>query len=484
MSTAEPPPVVDAMSPDGSKTMRRDTRRALAGEPLPAALAEGDGEGDASLTGASLALMQKLKTRTAVIGVIGLGYVGLPACIGIVGAGMRCFGFDIDSSKIASLTAGRSYLRHIGLDELTEAGRRKDFVATDDFSRLTECDALLITVPTPLDGHQQPDLSFVVQTCRTVSEHLRPGMLVVLESTSYPGTTTEVMIPILEGSGLKAGSDFYAGFSPEREDPGNSEFPVGAIPKVVAGSGPVAGRLVEALYRATHATVVVASSPEVAEASKLLENIFRSVNIALVNELKLLFMKMNIDIWEVIEAARTKPFGFMPFYPGPGLGGHCIPIDPFYLSWKAREYGQPTRFIELAGEINRMMPGVVIAGAAHALNEHSRSVRGARILLLGLAYKPDIDDDRESPSYPVMRMLAEMGADVSFNDPFVSVVPPKREYPEFEGLCSSPVSADYDLLILMTAHSEYRSIEYGCLGVPIVDTRNVVPRDIPGVFRC
>lgn len=428
-------------------------------------------------------LLGKIRSRNAVVGVIGLGYVGLPACIGIVNAGMRCIGFDIDVEKINALRASRSYLRHIGVNGLIDAMTRERFTATTDFDGLSECDAVLITVPTPLDVHRQPDLSFVEETCRSVSTRIKRGMLVVLESTSYPGTTKGVVIPILEGSGLKAEEDFFVAFSPEREDPGNQQYTANTIPKVVAGSGALAGKLVEALYRCTHSEVVVVSSPEVAEASKLLENTFRAVNIALVNELKLLYNKMGIDIWEVIEAASTKPFGFMPFYPGPGLGGHCIPIDPFYLSWKAREHEQPTRFIELAGEINRAMPDFAVAVAVRALNHYSRAVRGARILLLGLAYKPDVEDDRESPTYPIMRSLSEMGAEVFFNDPHVQRVPPKREYPEFDGLQSAPITPEYDLFILLTAHSEYRNLDFARLGVPIVDTRNVVPKHVAGLFR-
>ena len=428
-------------------------------------------------------LLTRIECRTAVVGVVGLGYVGLPACIGLIKAGFKCVGFDIDARKIEAIRENRPYLRHIPITELSKAMRLEWFLPTDDFDALADCDAVLITVPTPLDEYRQPDLSFVEATCRTISTRLKPGMLVVLESTSYPGTTTEIVLPILEQSGLTAGEDFFVGFSPEREDPGNKDFTASTIPKVVAGVGAQAGRLVEALYRSTHAEVVPVSSAEVAEASKLLENTFRAVNIAMVNELKVLFMSMGIDVWEVIAAAATKPFGFMPFYPGPGLGGHCIPIDPFYLSWKAREYEQPTRFIELAGEINRAMPAFVIAKVTSALNYYSLPVRGSRILLLGLAYKPDVEDDRESPAYPVMRRLREMGAIVCFNDPYVEKVPPKREYPEFEGITSMPVDSRYDLLVLLTAHSEYRRIDFAELGVPIVDTRNVVPNFTPGLFK-
>ncbi len=428
-------------------------------------------------------LYDRIQSRTAVVGVVGLGYVGLPACIGLVKANLKCIGFDIDREKIDSLIGNQPYLTHISFIELTQAIQSGRFTPTNDFDALCDCDAVLITVPTPLDEHRQPDLSFVEATCRTISARLRPGMLVVLESTSYPGTTTEVVIPILEESGLAAGEDFFVGFSPEREDPGNKDYATTAIPKVVAGSGLAAGRLVEALYRCTHTRVVPVSTPEVAEASKLLENTFRAVNIAMVNELKLLYSKMGIDIWEVIEAASTKPFGFMPFYPGPGLGGHCIPIDPFYLSWKAREYEQPTRFIELAGEINRAMPDFVIATAVRALNHYSLPVRGSRVLILGLAYKPDVDDDRESPAYPIMRALAEMGAEVFFNDPYVLQVPPKREYPQFEGMQSAPVGPGYDLFVLVTAHSRYRQMDFAAVGVPIVDTRNVVPDGLEGLFK-
>lgn len=428
-------------------------------------------------------LTTKIEARTAVVGVIGLGYVGLPACIGLVQAGLPCVGFDIDESKIAALRDGRSYLSHIPIEALTAALGEDHFTPTTDFDAISECDAILITVPTPLDVHHQPDLSFVEATCRAVSGRLRRGMLVVLESTTYPGTTTEVVIPILEESGLTAGQDFFVGFSPEREDPGNKSFAARNIPKVVAGSGTLASELVEALYRCTHSEVITVANPGVAEASKLLENIFRSVNIAMVNELKVVFAKMGIDIWDVIAAASTKPFGFMPFYPGPGLGGHCIPIDPFYLTWKAKEYEQPTRFIELAGEINRSMPDYVVATAVRALNEYSRPVKGSRILLLGLAYKPDVDDDRESPTYPVMRALMDMGAEVQYNDPHVPLVRAKREFPEFEGLASVPVEGNFDLLIVLTAHSEYRTLDFVALGIPVVDTRNFISASTTGVFR-
>ena len=429
-------------------------------------------------------LLQRIKSRTAVVGVIGLGYVGLPACIGIVRAGLPCMGFDIDATKIESLRDGRPYLRHLAIDELTSAMDGGRFTPTGNFDELSRCDAVLITVPTPLDVHHQPDLSFVEATCRSIVPRLHQGMLVVLESTTYPGTTSDVVVPILEESGLRAGEDFFVGFSPEREDPGNKSFKTTEIPKVVAGSGEPAAALVEALYRCTHSKVVVVSSPEVAEASKLLENIFRSVNIAMVNELKMVFARMGIDIWEVIEAASTKPFGFMPFYPGPGLGGHCIPIDPFYLAWKAKEFEQPTRFIELAGEINRAMPDYVVATVLRALNEYSKPVKGSRILLLGLAYKPDVDDDRESPTYPIMRSLVQMGARVTYNDPHIPAVRAKREFPELEGLQSVSVTQDYDLLVVLTAHAEYRELDFAALGVPVVDTRNVVDTSVGGLFRC
>ena len=429
------------------------------------------------------ALGERIEQRTAVVGVVGLGYVGVPACIGLVKAGLPCIGFDVDVAKIEALRAHRSYLKHIPFDELNAAGDAGRFTPTDEFARLSECDAVLITVPTPLDEHKQPDLSYVEATCAKIAACLKPGMLVVLESTSYPGTTKEVVIPILERSGLTCGVDFFVGFSPEREDPGNKDFSTNEIPKVVAGSGAHAGRLVEALYRCTHEHVVPVSSPEVAEATKILENTFRSVNIALVNELKMVYSRMGIDIWEVIEAASTKPFGFMPFYPGPGLGGHCIPIDPFYLSWKAREYDRPTRFIELAGEINHGMPEYVVGSVVRALNKGGLAVRGSRVLVLGLAYKADIDDDRESPAYPIMQLLTDMGAEVSYNDPYIDEVPRKREYAWFEGKRSVPVESGYDLFVLVTPHSQYRSIDFASLGVPIVDTRNMVPSRTPGLVK-
>lgn len=437
-------------------------------------------------TAAELAagLMQAIESRAAVVGVVGLGYVGLPACIALADAGFQCLGFDTDSRKIAALRAQQPYLSHVAITPLVQAMQRGDFAPTDSLDKLVECDAVLITVPTPLDAHLEPDLSFVQNTCHGIATRLRPGMLIVLESTSYPGTTREVVVPLLEESGLTAERDFFVAFSPEREDPGNRDYTATEIPKVVAGIGPLSGSLVEALYACTHQRVVRVSATEVAEACKILENTFRAVNIALVNELKLLFIRMGIDIWEVIEAAGTKPFGFMPFYPGPGLGGHCVPIDPYYLSWKAREHNVTTRFIELAGEVNRAMPDFVVSMVIRVLNEHSLPIKGSRVLLLGLAYKPDISDDRESPAYPIMRSLVGMGAKVFYNDPHVAVIPSKRDYPEFEGLQSVPVGSNYDLLVILTAHSAYKSLDLAATGVPVLDTRNVVPRGTAGLFRC
>jgi UDP-N-acetyl-D-glucosamine dehydrogenase len=418
-------------------------------------------------------LKEKIVSRQARVGIVGLGYVGLPLVLAFCKAGFPVTGFDVDSEKVAQLKNGRSYIKHI---DLSLAGKEAlgRFTPTSDFSLLGTMDCIVICVPTPLNAHREPDMSFVFDTTRTIAEHLRAGQLVVLESTTYPGTTDADMRPILERTGLKAGSDFLLAFSPEREDPNNKDFALNTVPKVVGGYTPACLQAAQALYDAIIDRTVPVSSTRVAEASKLLENIYRSVNIALVNELKVLFDRMEIDIWEVIEAAKTKPFGFQAFYPGPGLGGHCIPIDPFYLTWKAREFDCNTRFIELAGQINTQMPDYVVGKVMLALNEAGKPVKGARILILGLAYKANVDDDRESPTYRLMEKLESLGAVVSYNDPYLPVIHKTREHARYAGRTSVPVGGDFDLLLVATAHDEYRSLDLLSFGIPVVDTRNLI----------
>lgn len=419
--------------------------------------------------------LERITGRTATVGIIGMGYVGLPLAMEFCRAGFAVTGFDRDPSKVAMLNEGKSYIRHIDLSSITDNGA-SPLAATDDFSRLSEMDCIIVCVPTPLNHNREPDMTYVFNTGTTISGFLRPGQLVVLESTTYPGTTDIDMRRILEQSGLEAGKDFNLAFSPEREDPGRADFGIRTVPKVVGGYTPACLELACALYGSIVEKTIPVSSTRVAEAAKLLENIYRSVNIALVNELKMLFDRMGISVWEVIDAAKTKPFGFQAFYPGPGLGGHCIPIDPFYLTWKAREYEFHTRFIELAGEINTGMPDYVVMKVMTALNDSGKAVRGARILIMGLAYKANVDDDRESPSYRLMEKLEALGADVSYNDPFIPVIRPSREYARYAGRKSMPVSRDFDLVLICTPHDEYRTIDFASLGIPVVDTRNVVKK--------
>ncbi len=428
-------------------------------------------------------LLAKLENKSFVVGVIGLGYVGLPLLHCFVEKGFRSIGFDIDKSKVDSLAKGKSYIKHISSERIQRANASGRFHVTTDFSRLKECDAILIAVPTPLNKNREPDMSFIVTTCEAIAPHIRKGQLVVLESTTYPGTTEEVMVPILEKNGLKVDKDFYVAFSPEREDPNNPNYTTETIPKVVGSTSPDGLAVADLLYKQIVVRTVPVSSVKVAEATKLMENIFRAVNIALVNELKVTFMKMGIDVWEVVEAAKTKPFGFMPFYPGPGLGGHCIPIDPFYLTWKAREYGVTTKFIELAGEINTAMPDFVVSRVMEALNEVGKPLKGAKILMLGLAYKANVDDDRESPSYHLMEKLEEKGAVVSYNDPYIPAIKHTREFPKFAGRKSVEVSNAFDLILVATAHDEYKKINFEQFTVPVVDTRNIVMRKSGGVFK-
>ncbi|HZL42331.1 MAG TPA: nucleotide sugar dehydrogenase [Verrucomicrobiae bacterium] len=413
------------------------------------------------------------------IAIIGLGYVGLPLSMQFARSGVHVLGLDIDPAKVTALARGESYIRHIAADAIREQINSGRFEASSDFGRILEVEAVIICVPTPLNKNREPDLSFILDTGRSIAPHLKKGTLVVLESTTYPGTTDEALLQVLEaGSGLKAGKDFHLAFSPEREDPGNPDSKVADIPKVIGGYTPACLERALALYSKAIKTIVPVSSCRAAEATKLLENIFRSVNIALVNELKLVYAAMGIDVWEVIQAAKTKPFGFMPFYPGPGLGGHCIPIDPFYLTWKAREYGQNTRFIELAGEINTAMPIHVIQRTGEALNSHKKAINGSRVLVLGLAYKPNVDDDRESPSYILMDILQKRGAEVAYYDPYVPVIGPKRDHPQWTGTRSvdwkaKTISA-FDAVIIATNHRDINYKELAAWCGCIVDTRNAM----------
>jgi len=411
------------------------------------------------------------------IAIVGLGYVGLPLSLQFARSGCRVLGLDIDVKKTDAINAGRTYIKHIAAEAVAEQRNAGRLEASTDFARAGEVDAIILCVPTPLNAFREPDLSYVLDTGRALAPHLRKGVLVVLESTTYPGTTDGELRTVLEaGSGLKAGVDFYLAFSPEREDPGNPDSKVATIPKVVGGYTPACLEKALALYGRAIQKLVPVSSCRAAEATKLLENIFRSVNIALVNELKLVYGAMGIDIWEVIEAAKTKPFGYMPFYPGPGLGGHCIPIDPFYLTWKAREFGQHTRFIELAGEINTAMPDHVVKVAFEALNADGKAVKNARVLILGLAYKANVDDDRESPTYKLIEKFEALGAKVEYHDPFVPVIPMTREHAVYAGRKSiAEIAADYDLIVLSTGHDAYKSFDFSSYPMPLVDTRNAVP---------
>lgn len=413
------------------------------------------------------------------IAVIGLGYVGLPLSMQFARSCVSVLGIDVDPTKVQLLNNGQSYIKHIEQPAIAELLSSGKFAASTDFSLIKEVEAVIICVPTPLSKNREPDLSFVRQTGRSIAPHLAKGALVVLESTTYPGTTdTDLRAVLEEGSGMKAGVDFHLAFSPEREDPANEQSKVKRIPKVVGGYTQACLERAMALYAQAIDSLVPVSSCRVAEATKLLENIFRSVNIALVNELKLVYGAMGIDIWEVIDAAKTKPFGFMPFYPGPGLGGHCIPIDPFYLTWKAREHGQHTRFIELAGEINTRMPEHVVHTVADALNARCKAVKESKILILGLAYKPNVDDERESPSYALMTLLAERGAEVAYYDPYVPVIKPTREHPQFAGKKSiewtRSTIENFDVVLIATNHSSVNYRELGEWARCIVDTRNAM----------
>ena len=418
--------------------------------------------------------MNSMKTA-----IVGLGYVGLPLSLQFARSGVTVLGLDVDAAKVDALHTGKSYIKHIPSEAVAEVVKAGTFSATSDFSRVREADAVIICVPTPLNKNREPDISFIIDTGRSIAPYLQKGSLVVLESTTYPGTTDEDLRAVLEvGSGMEAGRDFHLAFSPEREDPGNPNSNVAIIPKIVGGYTPSCLERAVALYSKAVKTVVPVSSCRAAEATKLLENTFRSVNIALVNELKIVYSAMGIDVWEVINAAKTKPFGFMPFYPGPGLGGHCIPIDPFYLTWKAREFGQNTRFIELAGEINTSMPLYVVHRVADALNDRQKAIKGSSILVLGLAYKPNVDDERESPSYVLMEMLKERGAKVAYYDPYVPVIKPTREHAHWAGTKSvawnKQAITAFDIVLIATNHACVNYQELADWTECIVDTRNAM----------
>ena len=423
------------------------------------------------------------------IGILGLGYVGLPLCLQFARKGIQVLGLDLDESKVKAINGKTSYIKHIANEDIAQVVDSSFFAASTDFSMVKELDAVLICVPTPLDQHRQPDLSYVFKSGEAIAPYLnpingRPKKLVVLESTTYPGTTDTDLRQLLEkDSGLKAGQDFHLAYSPEREDPGRSDHSVQTIPKVMGGFTPTCLERCKELYLLALDQVQVVSSCRVAEATKLTENIFRAVNIAMVNEMKILFQKMGIDVWEVISAAATKPFGFMPFYPGPGLGGHCIPIDPFYLTWKAREFEHHTRFIELAGEINTAMPDYVVSVVGHALNEESKSIKGSLILMLGLAYKPNVDDDRESPSYRLIEKLEDRGASVDYNDPHIPTIRPTRGFHQYAGRKSQKISSDYDLILVATHHEEYQGHDFSEYQIPLVDTRNCIKKKPKKYFQ-
>jgi UDP-N-acetyl-D-glucosamine dehydrogenase len=430
-------------------------------------------------------LLEKINNKSAVVGIIGLGYVGLPLGLEFALKGFKVLGFDLDPRKPELLSKGKTYIKHIKEEKIQKAVSSSKFSATTDFSRLPEADAIIICVPTPLDEHREPDMSYIVNTATTVQKYLRKGQLVSLESTTYPGTTDEVLLPMFEEAPLvqssdktkkkfKVGEDFFLAFSPEREDPNNPVYSTSTIPKVVGGITPKCVELACALYNNVIVKTVPVSSARAAEATKLLENIYRSINIALVNELKMVFDRMDIDIWEVIEAAKTKPFGYNAFYPGPGLGGHCIPIDPFYLTWKAREYDVNTKFIELAGEINTFQPYYVVEKTMEALNQHKKSLNGSKVLILGAAYKKDIDDMRESPSLKLIEIFREKGALVSYNDPYVEKLPRTRKY-QFD-MSSVELTEEnlksFDVVVLSTDHTNYDYKFIAENAKIIIDSRN------------
>ena len=419
--------------------------------------------------------LQKIKEKKAHIGIIGLGYVGLPLAIEFCKTGFQVTGLDIDQEKIDLLSRGKSYINHISGANIKHLNQKCKFKGTTNFTLISNLDCILICVPTPLSKNREPDMSYIIATAQKISPHLVKNQLIVLESTTFPGTTQEVLIPALEaGSELKANKDFFIAYSPEREDPNNKEYFIATTPKVIGADNPKSLELANAIYSSIVNKTVLVSGTKVAEATKLTENVFRAVNIALVNELKVIYEKMGIDIWEVIEACSTKPFGFMPFYPGPGLGGHCIPIDPFYLTWKAREHGITTRFIELAGEINTLMPDYVIQKIIFALNREGKSLKNSQILLLGLAYKKNVDDTRESVTFKIMELLEEKGAVTDYNDPYIPIIKSTRKYKKFTGKKSIPLKKinAYDCVVILTDHTfyDFKAIEEH--SSIIVDTRN------------
>ena len=425
-----------------------------------------------------ISLEKKIRERKVTVGILGLGYVGLPLAREFANAGVKVLGFDVDEAKVKKLNAGRSIIKHIPHGQIKKLVKSRLFSATTNMARLKSVDVILICVPTPLTSNREPDMQYVVGSCETISKYIRAGQLIVLESTTYPGTTRELMKPILEKSGLKAGKAFYMAYSPEREDPGNKDFSTRTIPKVVGGLTDTCRDLACALYEIAIVNTVPVSTLEAAEATKILENVYRCINIAMVNELKMVFERMGIDVWEVINAASTKPFGFNAFYPGPGLGGHCIPIDPFYLTWKARQYGMPTRFIELAGEINTNMPHYVINKTTEALNERRKSLKGSKVLVLGLAYKKDIDDVRESPSIELIELLKSKGAKVDYNDPYISRTHKQREHnlKMTSRKLSAKMLGSYDVVLISTDHSDY---DYNWIvknAKLVVDTRNATSK--------
>ena len=431
-----------------------------------------------ALSGAALALQQKIQQRSVTTAVVGLGYVGLPLVRAVHEAGLDVIGYDIDDAKIDKLRRGETYLHHLGNDLVASLHKSKRFTATSVADDLRLADVILLCVPTPLGNHREPDLSFVLNSTAMVAKVLRPGMLIVLESTTYPGTTRDEMLPILEATGLKCGRDFFLAFSPEREDPGRAGVTTSTIPKLVGGVDDVSGKLAFDFYSLFIKQPHLVSSAEVAEAAKLLENIYRAVNIALANEMKVVLSDMGIDVWEVIAAASTKPFGFQPFYPGPGLGGHCIPIDPFYLAWKAKEIGRPTHFIKLAGEVNAQMPQYVIARIIDAINDDRKALNGASILIIGVAYKPNIDDMRESPAAEIIELLLQHGAEVSYHDPHVPVFPPMRKYRiELQSQALTPESlASADAVVIVTDHA---AVDYAMIARHarlVIDTRNAMAK--------
>ena len=421
-------------------------------------------------------LAEKIAAKKAIVGVIGLGYVGLPLIRAFARAGFRTMGFDVDQSKVDKLMAGQSYIKHIDSSAITKLIDDKQFEPTSDMSRLKDADCIIICVPTPLNESRDPDLSYIEGTAHSIAKTLRKGQLVVLESTTHPTTTRENVLPVLNATGLKAGQDYYLAFSPEREDPGNPNFEASTIPKVVGGHDPVSTDIACAMYGHAVVKVVRVSSMEVAEAAKILENTYRAVNIAMVNELKMLYDTLGIDVWEVIDAAKTKPFGFQAFYPGPGLGGHCIPIDPFYLTWLARKWGEQTRFIELAGEINTHMPNYVISQLTEFLNNVSKPIKGSKICILGMAYKKDVDDPRESPSFELLKLLLKRGAVLSYNDPHVPSLPKMRHYPGLPAMVSQPLTPEFlaaqDCVLISTDHSAYDHDFIVKHSRMILDTRN------------